>query len=121
MGKFGEKLRRLRGDRAQKDVARELGLPQTTLSSLEKQEGIPRGDLLRKLAEHYSVAIEYFYGSPPLESTTNAKNWLRQIREEEPLSGGLATHSTVEFSPDDKKTITDALIEAAKKSASGAK
>ena len=38
MPKFGELLRRLRGDRSQREVADELGMPVTTLSTLENQE-----------------------------------------------------------------------------------
>jgi len=46
MENFGERLRRLRGDRSQKEVATKLGLPVTTLSSLENQDTIPRGEVL---------------------------------------------------------------------------
>jgi len=63
MENFGERLRRLRGDRSQKAVADELRMPQTTLSSLENQPSVPRGDLLQKLAAHFKVPLTYFYES----------------------------------------------------------
>lgn len=87
MENFGQRLRRLRGQRSQKEVATEMGLPQTTLSTLENQDTIPRGEVLQKLAEYYKVPIDYFYKSHSGETkaSDSAKAWLRQLRE--PIKG----------------------------------
>ena len=93
MERFGEKLRRLRGDRPQKSVAEELEIPQTTLSSLEKQEAIPRGETLAKLAGFFGVPINYFYDEPQPQSTESAKAWLEQVRTDSKGRNTIATHS----------------------------
>jgi len=81
MENFGERLRRLRGERSQKEVATELGVPVTTLSSLENQETVPRGEVLQKLAEYYKITISYFYksGSPQVKASDAALAWVQQL------------------------------------------
>ena len=93
MEHFGEKLRRLRGDRPQKSVAEALAIPQTTLSSLEKQQTIPRGDTLTKLAEFFGVPIDYFYDAPKPQSTEQAKAWLEQVRGDLKGRNTIAAHA----------------------------
>ena len=80
MEEFGEKLRRLRGETAQKAVAEALEMPQTTLSSLEKQGSIPRGDVLKKLANYFKVPVEYFYEEPERGKSEAALAWLDQLK-----------------------------------------
>ena len=62
---FGRRLRRLRGDLSQREVATALGIPTTTLASLEQQEGQPRGAVLEKLAGYFGVPASYFYPDKP--------------------------------------------------------
>jgi transcriptional regulator with XRE-family HTH domain len=97
---FGERLRRLRGDRSQKSVAEQLDIPQTTLSTLEKQTTVPRGELLTKLAEFFDVPIDYFYEPQP-RSSEPAKAWLLQLRAGAKGLDTVATHSR---EPVDRKT-----------------
>lgn len=93
MEHFGERLRRLRGDRPQKSVAEALDIPQTTLSSLEKQQSIPRGEILAKLADFFGVPIDYFYDVPKPQSTEPAKAWLKQVRGDLKGRNTIAAHS----------------------------
>lgn len=93
MEHFGEKLRRLRGDKPQKSVAEALDIPQTTLSSLEKQQTIPRGELLTKLADFFGVPINYFYDEPQAQSTEPAKAWLEIVRGDWKGRDTIAAHS----------------------------
>jgi transcriptional regulator with XRE-family HTH domain len=85
MENFGEKLRRLRASRSQKEVAGELGLPVTTLSSLENQASVPRGEMLHKLTEYYKIPVSYFYKSTiaQVKASDAAKAW---VQEELPAS-----------------------------------
>jgi transcriptional regulator with XRE-family HTH domain len=99
---FGEKLRRLRGERTQKSVAEDLNIPQTTLSSLEKQKSIPRGDVLKNLADYFNIPIEYFYDAPELRSSEDAKAWLNGLRKDFEGRDTVATHSSVQY---DSKTL----------------
>lgn len=78
---FGKRLRRLRGDRSQKEIAGTLGIPTTTYASLEQQDGVPRGPVLEKLCDHFGVAVDYFFPSPEREITP-ALEWLRSRRTE---------------------------------------
>lgn len=93
MEHFGERLRRLRGDRPQKSVAEALDIPQTTLSSLEKQQTIPRGEILSKLADFFGVPIDYFYDAPKPASTELAKAWLEHVRSDSEGRDTIAAHS----------------------------
>jgi putative transcriptional regulator len=81
MENFGERLRRLRGERSQKEVATELALPVTTFSSLENQETVPRGEVVQKLAEYFKIPISYFYksGSPEVKASDAALAWVQQL------------------------------------------
>ncbi len=109
MEHFGERLRRLRGDRPQKSVAEALHIPQTTLSSLEKQKSIPRGDLLKRLAEFFAVPIEYFYDAPEPQSSKPAKAWLEQLRTNLKGRDTVAAHSKVPLDAEMSEKIARAI------------
>ncbi len=78
MPNFGEILRRLRNNRSQREVASELKMPVTTLSTLENQGSVPRGSVLKKLADYYGVSVAYFYVASPSEMKPSgaARAWL---------------------------------------------
>ena len=101
---FGELLRRLRGTRSQKDVARDLGMPVTTLSTLENQDTVPRGPVLKKLAEHFGVSLTYFYAATTsgIQPNDAAKEWLHSLKESSVDKNAIATHAPAEY-PDDIK------------------
>lgn len=113
MAKFGDLLKKLRGGRSQKDVARDLGMPITTLSTLENQESIPRGNTLKRLADFYGVPITYFYSAPTAElrSTESAKEWLISLRRSNDFKEGLATHAPPHVSDRVKQAISAAINE----------
>lgn len=114
MENFGQRLRNLRGERPQKEVANELGMPATTLSTLETQESVPRGEVLQKLAEYFKVPVTYFYRtqSVQLQSSEAAKQWLQHIRTSSfNAKPTIATNATDEVDPDTKKRIAQALAQ----------
>jgi transcriptional regulator with XRE-family HTH domain len=102
---FGEKLRRLRGDRPQKSVAEALDIPQTTLSSLEKQPTIPRGETLAKLAEFFGVQVDYFYDSAQPKASERAKEWLEKVRSDAKGRDTVAAHSKSPIEQSDRDEI----------------
>lgn len=116
MEHFGERLRRLRGVKPQKSVAKALDIPQTTLSSLEKQKSIPRGDVLKKLADFFGVAIDYFYDVPEPQSSKPAKAWLEHLRSDLKVSDAIATHSRVPLAANAQKKINEVIREKYEKS-----
>jgi transcriptional regulator with XRE-family HTH domain len=115
MAGFGDLLRRLRGSRTQKEVARDLGIPITTLSTFENQEAVPRSSVLRKLATYYDVPLTYFYSGPATEikATDGAKAWLQQVREASAAKSTIATFASADF-PEDLKARIAALIDQKK-------
>jgi transcriptional regulator with XRE-family HTH domain len=109
MEQFGEKLRRLRGVTSQKIVAEALGIPQTTLSSLEKQGTIPRGDVLKKLSEFFKVSIGYFYDEPELKSSESARAWLDQLKGDAKVRDTIATRSSVPLDAKMSERLADRM------------
>lgn len=111
MAGFGDSLRRLRGSRTQKEVAFELGMPVTTLSSLENQDTVPRGAVLKRLADYYGMPLSYFYSAPSAEmkSTDAAKAWLRQLKNSQVKSNAIATFASPDFPEDLKERIAHTI------------
>ena len=59
---MGSKLRELRGDRSQAEVARELLISDSALSAYENGERIPRDDVKRRIAKYYGKTVgEIFF------------------------------------------------------------
>lgn len=111
MEKFGDRLRLLRGQRSQRAIARELGMPVTTLSTLENQDAVPRGAVLRKLAEFYKVPLSYFYESSSMElkSTDAARAWLHKLREYPQGKDTIATQANFDLDEQTKQKIAEKL------------
>ncbi len=111
MAGFGDLLRRLRGSRTQKEVALALGMPVTTLSTLENQEAIPRGSVLKKLADFYGVPLSYFYAAPSTEmkATDTAKAWLHQLKNTAVKEGTIATYGPPHLSEELKRRIGETI------------
>jgi transcriptional regulator with XRE-family HTH domain len=111
MENFGERLRKLRGDRPQKDIAAQLGIPTTTLSTMENQDTIPRGEVLRKLAECYKVPIIYFYetDSPQVRSSDAAHAWLQSLREPSVGKDIVATQSNTQLDNETLEKIAERM------------
>jgi transcriptional regulator with XRE-family HTH domain len=111
MENFGQRLRRLRGGRAQRDVATELEIPVTTLSTLENQDTIPRGEILQKLAEYYKIPITYFYRSTSTEikASDAAHAWVQQLREAAHGRDAVATQSNIQLDEKDLEKIAELI------------
>jgi transcriptional regulator with XRE-family HTH domain len=109
MEHFGKRLRRLRGERSQREMAEELGVPTTTLSSLEQQESVPRGPMLQRLCDHFGVAVDYFFPAER-KSITPAREWLRELRGRS-FDGAstIATHSVAALDESTKEQIAKHL------------
>ena len=113
MENFGQRLRNLRGSRSQKEVATALGMPATTLSTLENQESAPRGEVLQRLAEYFKVPVSYFFRTPEMarKGSDAARAWLAHVRQ--PAEGKLtvATSSSELVDEFTKERIARALRE----------
>jgi transcriptional regulator with XRE-family HTH domain len=113
MPNFGELLRRLRGGRSQREAAAELQMPVTTLSTLENQQSVPRGPVLKKLAGYYGVSISYFYSSSATEMkpTGAASAWLQTVRQNANVKETIATHASPDYSEEMKDKIAEKIAE----------
>ncbi|MFV0551307.1 MAG: helix-turn-helix transcriptional regulator [Anaerorhabdus sp.] len=58
MKKIGKKLKNLRGNKSQKEVAEALGLQPSAISMYENDERIPRDEIKIKLARYYNKSVE---------------------------------------------------------------
>lgn len=61
MDKVGQKLRELRGERSASEVAKAVGIAQSTLSMYENGDRIPRDSIKIKLARYFDVSIEELF------------------------------------------------------------
>lgn len=109
MAHFGDRLRLLRGRRSQKQIADELIIPPTTLSTLENQENLPRGEMLEKLANYFGVPVSYFFPSHPAKPSEAARNYLSLIRSADPHSHGIAAHSTEELDEKARERVREVI------------
>ncbi len=106
MAHFGQLLRRLRIGRSQKAVAFELIMPQTTLSTLENQATIPRGEVLKKLCDFYGIDEAYFFPNESKEGLRAARSWLESLRHAS-SSGNqkIAAHSAIPLSDEEERSL----------------
>ena len=59
--KIGKRLRKLRGDRTQAQVADDLGISQSALSTYENDERIPRDRIKVKIADFYKRSVQFIF------------------------------------------------------------
>jgi len=60
---IAERLKELRGDRTQQEVAQAVGVTTMAISLYESGERIPRDEIKVRLAAYYKRTVEYiFYG-----------------------------------------------------------
>ncbi len=113
MPDFGQLLRRLRGGRSQREAAAELQMPVTTLSTLENQQSVPRGTVLKKLAGYYGVSVSYFYSSSATEMkpTGAASAWLQTVRRDSNVKETIATYAQPDYSEEIQDKIAEKIAE----------
>ena len=59
-----EKLKKLRGEKKTKDVAKDIGITISALSNYENDYRIPRDETKRKIAKYYKKSVEeIFFGN----------------------------------------------------------
>jgi len=111
MRNFGELLRRLRGSRSQKEVALSLSMPVTTLSTLENQGQVPRGTVLKKLADYYGVPLTYFYPSASSEMvpSDSARKWLDLVRRTSVDKNAIATHAPPDYPEEARRRFAEKI------------
>lgn len=56
--KIGDKLRELRGDRSQREVAEALNISESAVSMYECGERMPRDEVKLRFARYYNTTVE---------------------------------------------------------------
>lgn len=59
----GDKMRTLRGNKSQEQVAEDLGIPVSTYASYEQGARIPRDSMKRKIADYYNRTVQFIFFS----------------------------------------------------------
>ena len=59
--KIGRRLRKLRGDKTQAQVADDLGISTSAVGSYELGERVPRDKLKVKIAKYYDTTVEAIF------------------------------------------------------------
>ena len=61
---FSEKLRELRGDKTQEEIAREVGVTKSSWAMYERNERVPRDEVKIRIADYFHKSVqEIFFGS----------------------------------------------------------
>ena len=61
---FGSKLRELRGNRSQEEMANEIGITKSSWAMYERNERVPRDEVKVKIADYFGKTVqEIFFGS----------------------------------------------------------
>ena len=59
--KIAEKIRNLRGDKPQREVAEALGVTAGALSMYESGERAPRDEIKIRIAKYYGTTVDAFF------------------------------------------------------------
>lgn len=57
----GSKLRNLRGNKTQSEVAEAIGISESAYSMYERGERTPRDWIKTRIAEYYNVSVEFIF------------------------------------------------------------
>lgn len=63
-----EKLKKLRGDRTQKEVAEAIGITPMAMSYYESGERMPNDDVKAKLANYFGVSVGFLFFAEEVNS-----------------------------------------------------
>lgn len=58
---IGERLKILRGDKARKEVADDLGISVSAVTMYENGDRVPRDEIKEKIAEYYNTTVQVIF------------------------------------------------------------
>lgn len=61
MPNFGRKLRRLRGNKTQAEIAKEMGITKSSWAMYERNERIPKDEVKIKIANFFNTTVESIF------------------------------------------------------------
>ena len=57
----GAKLKELRGDKTQQEVANDIGITKSALAMYERDERVPRDEVKVRIANYYGVSLMFLF------------------------------------------------------------
>lgn len=61
---FGEKLKELRGNKSQDEIAKAIGITKSSWAMYERNERVPRDEVKIRIADYFHKSVqEIFFGS----------------------------------------------------------
>lgn len=55
---FGKTLRKLRGDRTQEEIARDIGITKSSWAMYEREERVPRDEVKIQIAKYFKLPVQ---------------------------------------------------------------
>lgn len=60
---FGKTLRKLRGDRTQEEIARDIGITKSSWAMYEREERVPRDEVKIQIAKYFKLPVQDIFFS----------------------------------------------------------
>lgn len=60
---FGKTLRKLRGDRTQEEIARDIGITKSSWAMYEREERVPRDEVKIQIAKYFKLPVQEIFFS----------------------------------------------------------
>lgn len=60
---FGKTLRKLRGDRTQEEIARDIGITKSSWAMYEREERVPRDEVKIQIAKYFKMPVQDIFFS----------------------------------------------------------
>jgi transcriptional regulator with XRE-family HTH domain len=61
MGKPNKKLRELRGNKSQAEVAKAVGISPSAYAQYERGDRVPRDDIKKRLSDYYRRSVTFLF------------------------------------------------------------
>lgn len=59
--KYGERMKKLRGNRSKQEVAKALGISFSSYVKYERGERTPRDSIKKRIAEYFGVTVSFIF------------------------------------------------------------
>lgn len=60
---IGEKLKKLRGDKTQEEISRELGITKSSYAMYERNERVPRDEVKVQISNFFGISVQELFFS----------------------------------------------------------
>ncbi|WP_443081799.1 helix-turn-helix domain-containing protein [Sutcliffiella sp. NC1] len=104
---IGNRLKQLRGDKSQEEVAKKIGISRARLSHYETGRSEPDTEIIQKLATYYNVSTDYLLGISYYNNSNGSHDRLNVGEEREPYGTQYHTKPEQLLTPEDLKVLEE--------------